>query len=85
MGLSKTVGSRHPLAKYTDEQIHSMCDLLQMGFDNLSIACMLYSDDESLKSLDELKSDTEFNRLYVYIKKLRSRTFRKDIVLQYDF
>lgn len=83
MGLSKTKGMDHHFAKYTDEQIHAICKLFELGYTSTEILEELGMI--SFDGYDHYYDHPEYKRLRAYVKKLRSRTFRKDIVLQYNF
>ena len=83
LGLSHTKGEDHHFAKYTDEQIHAICKLLELGYTSTQVLTSLNLID--FTGYDKYSDHPEYKRLRSYVKKIRSRTFRKDIVLQYNF
>lgn len=83
MGLSYTKGENCHLTKYTDEQIHEICKLIELGYSSTQILQKLGLIDFTGYKL--YKDHPDYERLKGFVNKLRSRTFRKDIVLQYNF
>ena len=83
MGLSKTKGENHHFNVYSDDQVHAICQLFELGYTSTQILEELGMIDFS--GYEYYQDHPEYKRLRAYVKKLRSRTFRKDIVLQYNF
>ena len=79
-GLNTTVGENHHFSVVPDELLHKICKLIENGLTNYEIIREL-----SLVPNPEIRSSKEYKRWKSYLKNLRTRTFRKDIVLQYNF
>lgn len=77
-GLMKK-GKEHHLGKFTDEFVHRICQHLENGDDIYTIVSSLLNEP----NID--RSSIKYQKLRVYIKKIRQRNFRKDIVEQYNF
>ena len=78
-GTSYTKGEQCHLSVYSDEQVHQMCQLLEQQVPTVEIIRMM-----NLADTTKGYEDPDRKRATSYIKKLRSGTFRKDIVSQYD-
>lgn len=72
-------GDKHHLAKYSDDTIHLICKLLEDGTDMYNIISIILNDN------DIKRSDPRYKKLRSFVKKLRQRNFRKDIVKLYSY
>ena len=77
-GLMKK-GKDHHLGKNDDSLIHRICI-------HLSLHHEMYDIVSDITNKPNIQRDSkEYQRWRAYVKKLRQRNFRKDIVNQYDF
>lgn len=77
-GLMKS-GVDHHLGKYDDNIIHKICKHLENKDDIYDIIVDITND----KNIS--RSSERYQKWRVYVKKLRQRQFRKDIIELYDF
>lgn len=82
-GLSHTKGEMCHLCRYTDDQIHLMCQFLEKGYTSTEVLIKTGMIDFTGYAL--YSDHPDYKRLRSFVKKLRSKTFRKDIVNQYNF
>lgn len=74
-GLRNVRGESNGNCKYTDDYAHTICQLINEGYDNFSIFKLFYPNN---------KTSDKFNE-YMFICRLRERKLRPDITSQYDF
>ena len=72
-------GKEHHLGKYDDSIIHKICKHLENKDEMFDIISDITGDSTISRSSDR------YRQWRAYIKKLRQRQFRKDIVELYDF
>ena len=77
-GLMKS-GMNHHLGKFDDSIIHKICKHLE-NKDNIFDIILDITNDINIS-----RSSDRYKKWRAYIKKLRQRQFRKDIVELYDF
>lgn len=73
-GLNKNKGENHPLSVYTDEQIHTFCNYIDMGYKNYEICNMLNVSDKASRV-----------RISATLSPIRNGLTHTDISMQYSF